>query len=194
MKTNKGYVGITKKSVHTRLLEHRTHSRCGSRYKFHLALNKYKDSYDWSIEVLESGLSSEDAKMKEVFYIKHFDTFTKGYNSTLGGEGTKGSARNNTGSKNPMFGKKHSQTSIEKNRQSNIEYAKLHPKKHSDNTKKKLSESKSETWEITFPSGEVVTIKNLTQFCRDNNLDQGHMSKVAQQKLKGHKKFLCKRV
>lgn len=193
-KTHKEYIGITKKTVHKRLLEHRSHSRNGSTYKFHLALNKYKNISDWNVEILEFGLSFESAKLKEIFYIKKFDTFRNGYNSTLGGEGTKGISRNNRGQQNPMFGKKHKQSSIEKNRQSNIEYAKNHSKKQSEETKKKISNSKAKSWKITYPSGDIIFIKNLTQFCKTNKLDQGHMTKVAQHKLKAHKNFLCEKV
>lgn len=194
IKNQKSYVGITKKSTHHRLLEHKSHARCGSKYKFHLALNKYTAPSDWKIEVLENSLSFMCAKLKEIFYIQYFDTFRSGYNSTLGGEGSPGIKKNHTGVNNPMCGKKHSASSIQKNRESNIKYAIQHPKTHSEETKKQISDKKARLWEITFPSGQKIIIKNLTQFCKNNNLDQGHMSKVAQNKLTNHKKFLCKRI
>ena len=41
----------------------------------------------------------------------------------------------------------------------------------------KVAEKLSSEWEITSPKGEKYTIKNLTKFCRENNLDQGNLSR-----------------
>lgn len=48
---------------------------------------------------------------------------------------------------------------------------------------------KSKAGHFTFisPSGEVVEVYNLRQFCRDNNLINGSMSKVNTGKQKNHK-------
>lgn len=54
------------------------------------ARNKYTD-YDnqWQYKILEE-CAKEDLDIKETYYIKLYDTFNKGYNSTVGGDGTKG--------------------------------------------------------------------------------------------------------
>ena len=59
----------------------------------------------------------------------------------------------------------------------------------SDKQKKKVSESVSKEYIITNPQGRTFTIKNLLDFARKNNLDQGNLVKVAQHKLKTHKGF-----
>jgi hypothetical protein len=86
------------------------------------------------------------------------------------------------------LGKKHKPETIEKNRQWHL------GKKLSDETKRKIQESRkdfkqtdyqkktlseklSKEWSITNPSGNNVIIKNLRQFCKENNLDQGNMSR-----------------
>jgi len=94
------------------------------------------------------------------------------------------------------IGKKHKPETIEKNRQWHL------GKKLSDETKRKiqdsrqgfkqteyqkktLSEKLSKTWSITTPGGDVLIIKNLRQFCKENNLDQGNMCRG------GHKGWKC---
>lgn len=42
-------------------------------------------------------------------------------------------------------------------------------------------------YELVSPIGEVFTGENLKEFCKLNGLDQGHMSKVCNGKLKQHK-------
>ena len=86
------------------------------------------------------------------------------------------------------LGKKHKPETIEKNR-------KWHKgKKLSDETKRRIQESRvnfkqteyqkkivserlSKTWSITNSNGELLIIKNLRKFCKENNLDQGNMSR-----------------
>lgn len=97
------------------------------------------------------------------------------------------------------IGKKRSIESKEKNRLAHL------GKKASDETKKKISEANrkrivsnshkkktseklSKTWQITDPSGILHTVKNLTQFCKENNLDQGNMSRG------GHKGWKCSKL
>ena len=41
------------------------------------------------IEQIDTARSREEAFEKEKYYIKLFDTYNNGYNSTLGGEGVK---------------------------------------------------------------------------------------------------------
>jgi len=48
-------------------------------------------------------------------------------------------------------------------------------------------------WCVTLPSGDKIEVYNLAKFCRENNLNAGHMSEVAQGKVrKQHKGYKCK--
>lgn len=86
---NKIYIGLTNKTLQKRW---RTH--CNSAfsendsYVFHKAIKKYgEDSFQK--EILESGLTENEAKEKEIFYIKKFNSYYlngHGYNMTYGGE------------------------------------------------------------------------------------------------------------
>lgn len=48
-------------------------------------------------------------------------------------------------------------------------------------------------WLVITPSGEEIQMKNLGDFCKQNNLQSGHMAKVADGKLRHHKGFKCYR-
>ena len=67
----------------------------------------------------------------------------------------------------------------------------MYGKHHSEETKQKLSKMFSKVWKITYPGGENLIVKGLNGFCKDNNLDTGHMIKVAKGKAKSHKGFKC---
>jgi len=49
-------------------------------------------------------------------------------------------------------------------------------------------------WIVTSPEGERFKIRNLAQFCREHNLDRGHMCKVANHpEYKHHKGWKCEK-
>lgn len=64
-------------------------------------------------------------------------------------------------------------------------------KQHSNETKIKMTESHAKHYNIRFPCGKEVTIFNLSQFCQQHQLHNGHMSAVAKGKAKQHKGFIC---
>jgi len=61
---------------------------------------------------------------------------------------------------------------------------------HSDESKLKISESRSKTWIFIDPSGNKIIIKNLTRFCLENNLKQSSMCYVSKGKNKSHKGWI----
>lgn len=108
-----------------------------------------------------------------------------------------------------MVGKSHSEESIEKMRISSTgkyhtEETKLkiknattgenHPlfgTTRSEDTKAKLREKNSRAYVITFPNGNVETIKNMKQFSETHNLNASAMSAVAKGKKSHHRGFIC---
>ncbi len=88
--TNKSYIGLTKHTVKQRFNQHKQDA---FRYRngkllssaFYNAIRKYGTEC-WISEILEENLSYEDANIKEQYYIQHFNTYTNGYNSTIGGD------------------------------------------------------------------------------------------------------------
>ena len=59
---------------------------------------------------------------------------------------------------------------------------------------KKSSDRRSDTWEVVFPNGDTVTVKNLKQFCVLHRLNQGAMTQVGLGKKSHHKGFFCRKI
>ena len=86
------------------------------------------------------------------------------------------------------IGKKHKPETIEKNRQWHLGKKASIETRHkisecnrnrivTDLHKKKTSQKLSKTWSVISPSGKNLIVNNLRQFCLDNNLDQGNLSR-----------------
>jgi hypothetical protein len=96
-----------------------------------------------------------------------------------------------SGENSPSFrnkfclGRKISKESKKKNSESHK------GRKSSIKTKNKLKELHSRLWKIIFPNGSEQIIKNLKQFCTDNNLSRGCMCAVSQGKRNHHHRFKC---
>lgn len=57
----------------------------------------------------------------------------------------------------------------------------------------KAADARAKTWYIvTTPDGEELRVRNMSKFCRENNLSQGHMSGMACGRRKYHKGWLCR--
>lgn len=54
---------------------------------------------------------------------------------------------------------------------------------------KKISELKSKTWFFKDPIGKKIVIKNLNQFCKENNLNRGNMIMVYNGQRNHHKGY-----
>lgn len=82
----KDYIGITS-NINKRLSDH---LRLKEEWSL---LHKAVKKYGWNnfrFDILESGLTFLEAQKKEIHYIEKHDSFNNGYNSTPGGDGTKG--------------------------------------------------------------------------------------------------------
>ena len=62
--------------------------------------------------------------------------------------------------------------------------------KQPQSQKIKVANALSKNWLITTPQGRTFEVKNLLDFARRYNLDQGNLVKVAQRKLKSHKGYI----
>jgi hypothetical protein len=170
--SNKGYIGYTKLLMMERWSEELTHSRNKNhKWKIDKAIRKYPEENQWNHNILIDNIPNlEEAKRLEIEMIALYDTYKNGYNSTPGGDGS-GPCSEETRRKKSESGKN-----------------KLPP---TEETRKKIAEVRSLTWQITYPNGETKIIKNLNQFCRENNLNVNCMYHVSQGKHKQHKRFKC---
>jgi group I intron endonuclease len=120
--------------------------------------------YGWDNFVKEIIYQSKDyqhcIKNMENSFIKEYNSYigfenSNGYNLTLGGEG--------------FFGLKRT-----KQHKQNISKAHKGKKKTPEHIKK-LNDAKSKTYVLKHPDGHIVTIQNMSEYCRINNLNQSHM-------------------
>lgn len=85
----KVYVGRTKLELNKRVQNHLLQVNADSKFHFHNALRKW-GIHNFDILVLEDELSTIESKEREVYWISYFNSFKKGYNMTVGGEGKDG--------------------------------------------------------------------------------------------------------
>jgi group I intron endonuclease len=86
-----------------------------SKFAIHRAIRKY-GAENFTFEIIESNIESNNINEKEIYYISLFESFTKGYNMTKGGDGGDTSHLRKPGSTASfgMKGKSHSNETKEK--------------------------------------------------------------------------------
>ena len=116
------YIGITNQGVATRWYKHISDARSNSPFPLHNAIRKYGKE-NFQIDFVEVVDDVEVLKEREIYWIKYYDSYNrkKGYNLTLGGDGT--------------FGRFHSDETKDKIRQKAL------GRKTSLEARKKMSES-----------------------------------------------------
>lgn len=83
---DKVYIGKTTKTLEKRKLQHLKNVRLGKVNNFYSAIRKYGiDVFIW-VEII-TGNTNNELNELEIFYINKFNSFKKGYNMTLGGDG-----------------------------------------------------------------------------------------------------------
>lgn len=107
--TNKSYIGFTKHSMEFRWNQHCLGAAYSSPHNhFHNALRLYGTEC-WTHEVIAENIPSrEEACVLERHFIRLYDTFENGYNSTIGGEGACGVS----GDRHPLKGRKQTKEHI----------------------------------------------------------------------------------
>jgi group I intron endonuclease len=88
----KVYIGIDK-NWPTRRYAHKSKAKLNNGFAFHSAIRKYGwNNFVW--EIIYQTKDYEHLKQMEVHFINEHNSFLKGYNQTLGGEGTLGKLQN----------------------------------------------------------------------------------------------------
>lgn len=175
----KVYIGQTVEGLIRRRWSHESKAILSkSPTYFWRAVKKYgKENFEWKI--LEYCNSKEELDLAEEWYIRCYKTFVGfddccGYNCTLGGEGS--------------VGFKHTKEVCEL-----ITKQKTGVKLSKESIERR-SLLQSKDWLIVFPSGEESVIRNLSKFCRENDLSPGAMYGVSQGERNHHKNFRCVRL
>ncbi len=132
--TNLSYIGYTKQNLNIRWQQHyRQALKESKNRKFYNAIRKYGIDV-WETEIIDTAIDGIEAKNKETSYIKQYNSYYVGYNSTLGGDGNNGiimSKESNEARSKKLKGTKKSLETIEKFKQ----------RTHSDSIKEKISKS-----------------------------------------------------
>jgi group I intron endonuclease len=192
----KTYVGKTKRKLSVRFSQHKHQAFKQNKQTYlHRAIRKYGIE-NFELKILEKIVDINLLNEKEKYWIQKI---SPEYNMTEGGEGVLGykfskelkkylsdikkgikfseeHRRNlsicNKGERNPMYGR----------------CGNLNPfygKKHSD----EFIEKKSKEYCFYAPTGEKIYIKNLTKYCRENNLHTGNMCSLYYGKIKSYKGY-----
>jgi group I intron endonuclease len=181
------YIGFTKNGL-GRIHGHRNAKRANN--PFHNALRKYgMEAFTWEI-IYQSKDQDHTLNVMESYFIAEYNSHidavdSNGYNSTTGGGASYilsdtaiTSIRNKAKVQwtNPEY--RNKMTEYNKTRWTNPEFLK----------------NKKNGWEITTPTGEVITCVNLAAYCRLHNLDNGCMVSVSKNNRPQHKGYTCKRI
>lgn len=178
------YIGQTIRTIEERAGSNGCKYMDNPNSKFCRAIKKWGwDAFE--VEVLVEGIETmEELNKLEIEYIKKYDSYNNGYNSTLGGgnlcgyhhtEETKRKISENhapmKGELNGMYGVKMTEESKRKMRENHMDYkGENHPffgKHHTEETKRKISETKFKngTNNKGIPHSEEHT-KHLTESVR----------------------------
>ena len=80
----KVYIGQTKRSLNTRISNHKSLANKGSNYQIHRAIRKWGfDTFYWM--VINQCDDIDTLNLLEQYYIEYFDSVKNGYNMTTGG-------------------------------------------------------------------------------------------------------------
>lgn len=160
--TEKVYVGFTSMGIKERFYYHEWDAKRGSDQYFHNSIRKYGGLKFFSISVICSVSTLEQAEERERFWIKYFRSNDRllGYNMTEGGVGLRNAVQEVkdkikraprkpyteerkaklsarfSGSGNPNFGKKHTDESRRKIREAGL------GRTHTEESKRRMSESR----------------------------------------------------
>ena len=75
------YIGLTTKSLFTRITSHKKHAKERSNH-FQLAINKYGiEAFDF--EIIDTGYSQAELNDMERYWVEYYDTINSGYNSVV---------------------------------------------------------------------------------------------------------------
>jgi group I intron endonuclease len=182
LKNGKVYIGFDSKWPNRKTVHKSAHKN--GETKFYRALKKYGwESFDWQ-PIYQSNDKTYTLNIMENFFIREYDSFNNGYNSTLGGDGGLGikhtQETKNKISEGNRIPKPQTPEHVKKRTESrlkNIQLGITSPPKISEETKLKISKS---TKGIPKPMSEQHK-KNLK--CHSNNTTKikcPHCDKIGQ--------------
>ena len=204
--SGKAYTGLTTKTLAWRRDKHYTQARFKRKNgkketHFGKALLKYDESV-WQWTILEDNITDKDVlKQREIYWIAFYKSLgVKLYNDTNGGDGTIGYIKTPehrakiaatmriVGKGNRKKGSKHSEAAKAKMSVSRkgISKSEEHRAKIAATLKEKAyaKTHAAKTYTLYTPDKKLITITNMSEFCRANGLNNNAMNKVANGRVK----------
>ena len=201
--TGKKYIGQTVEKLQRRVFRH---FRTINETKISRAIQKYS-KYNFVYGRVEEVEDTNILDEREKYWIQYYDTVNDGFNIKEGGKCSRGF--------------KQSQISIEKRRQKLLgktlsrehkqKISKAHKgkvlsketvnkmiayrtgKNLTKSCKEKISKSHCKnTYELKNKDGTILIIKNLSKFCKENNLSQSYFTRILKGERKTYKGWIIK--
>jgi group I intron endonuclease len=155
--------------------------------KFYNAICKYGwDKFDWEV-LYQSKDGNHTLKNMETYFIEQFNSFSNGYNSTLGGDGILGFKHNKEQIQkrtNKVKGRKHSiewceNISKGKKGKPRLYMIKNNPMHNPEIVKKLMAKRQGRN----HPLAKSITINGITYGCKKDAMNQTGLSKYHLNKL-----------
>lgn len=181
----KVYIGYTSLNPEKRFNQHRQYAFNTNRKGklLYSAVAKYgPDAFDF--EVIYQSRDMEHALAMETHFITEYRAWVdfpdaNGYNLTLGGRQAVKSRKSIEAQRAKMLGRKQDPEHASKKGFGvcpNPSYKGMPGRPHTDVTRVKMAEAQSKwEWTVTQPDGIVVVVRNLSQFCRDKDINRPNL-------------------
>jgi group I intron endonuclease len=205
LSTSKKYIGQTIEKLQRRVVRH---FRTINETKISRAIQKYS-KYNFVYGIIEKVENENLLDEREQYWIKFYDTVENGFNIKEGGKCSRGF--------------RQSESSVEKRRQKLLgkplseEHKQKISKAHkgkiltketidkmiayrtgrnlTDTCKEKISKSHCKnTYELKNRDGRIVVVKNLSKFCKENNLQQSAFVMIMKGERTHHKNWTIKKL
>lgn len=187
---NKVYIGFTKHSIVSRKRSHISNARKKSTLPFYTAIRKYgAKAFIWDI-IYQSKDQDHTLNVMEPYFIKEYNSYidfenSNGYNATIGGCDNYGHSEQ---ALDKITARATEQWQDPEYREMMLEYNRT--KWHNPD----FLNNRTKGWLITTPAGDLVTVINLAEYCREHNIDNATMCGVSKGTRDHHKGYRCKRI
>jgi group I intron endonuclease len=190
------YVGVTRQQLEQRILQHKQSSKDIKKQnrKLYSCINENGwETFDFY--VLET-VNLNKLQERERYWISKFNTLNEGLNSTIGGHSWPNKCRIKTYTLKSSEGKILNIENLEEFcRENNLcssNLRKIFTGERKQSQGYSLPESNychNKIYELLAPNGDTVKIRNVKQFCLQNNLNYHCISNVIRGKNKSHKGY-----